>query len=359
MDTLDPGRPHRSSREVWHDWLRDPVDRFGVVLSFVVATIAVSALVEVGDSWSSGLLVTVTSGAALVAATRAVGIRSRWRRFTAVVVVLVVAINVGMALLERVGVEGSTQAIPDLMAPSKLMGVIRPVLSNASGILASGLLVLLAVIFILLEAPSLPAKLKAAFAIDEAGEARIRRLLFSINRYMRIKAMTSLATALCAWALLWLLGIDFAPLWAMLAFFLNFVPVVGNIVMMIPPTLLAVVQVGPGTAVVVAAGYLAINTAIGNVIEPRIMGKGLGISTLAVFLALLFWGWLFGAVGMFLAVPLTAAVIIALDASPDTRPIAILLGPEIKKAPPTVNAPVIDAVVEDELPERTDPAAEG
>jgi len=106
MDTLDPGRPHRSSREVWHDWLRDPVDRFGVVLSFVVATIAVSALVEVGDSWSSGLLVTVTSGAALVAATRAVGIRSRWRRFTAVVVVLVVAINVGMALLERVGVEG-------------------------------------------------------------------------------------------------------------------------------------------------------------------------------------------------------------------------------------------------------------
>jgi predicted PurR-regulated permease PerM len=261
--------------------------------------------------------------------------------------------------LERVGVEGSTQAIPDLMAPNKLMGVVRPLLSNASGILASGLLVLLAVIFILLEAPSLPAKLKAAFDIDKAGEARIRRLLFSINRYMRIKAMTSLATALCAWALLWLLGIDFAPLWAMLAFFLNFVPVVGNIVMMIPPTLLAVVQVGPGTAVVVAAGYLAINTAIGNVIEPRIMGKGLGISTLAVFLALLFWGWLFGAVGMFLAVPLTAAVIIALDASPDTRPIAILLGPEIKKAPPTVNAPVIDAVVEDELPERTDPAAEG
>jgi predicted PurR-regulated permease PerM len=254
--------------------------------------------------------------------------------------------------LERVGVEGSTAAIPDLMAPNKLMGVIRPLLANASGILASGLLVLLAVIFILLEAPSLPAKLKAAFDIDEAGEARIRRLLFSINRYMRIKAMTSLAVALCAWLLLWLLGIDFAPLWALLAFFLNFVPVVGNIVMMIPPVLLAVVQIGPGTAVVVAAGYLIINTGIGNVIEPRIMGKGLGISTLTVFLALLFWGWLFGVVGMFLAVPLTAAVLIALDASPHTRPIAILLGPEIKQAPATVNAPVLDAVVEDEPPEQ-------
>jgi len=80
----------------------------------------------------------------------------------------------------------------------------------------------------------------------------------------------------------------------------------------------------------VAAGYLVINTAIGNVIEPRIMGKGLGISTLAVFIALLFWGWLFGTVGMFLAVPLTTALIIALDASPHTRPLAILMGPEVQ-----------------------------
>jgi AI-2 transport protein TqsA len=89
-------------------------------------------------------------------------------------------------------------------------------------------------------------------------------------------------------------GIDFAILWAVIAFFLNFVPVVGNIVMMIPAVLLALVQVGLATALMVAAGYLVINTAIGNVIEPRIMGKGLGISTLAVFIALLFWGWLFG-----------------------------------------------------------------
>jgi AI-2 transport protein TqsA len=92
-----------------------------------------------------------------------------------------------------------------------------------------------------------------------------------------------------------------------LAFFLNFIPVVGNIVMMIPAVLLALVQVDVSTAIWVAAGYLVINTVIGNVLEPRIMGKGLGISTLAVFIALLFWGWLFGTVGMFLAVPLTAA----------------------------------------------------
>jgi predicted PurR-regulated permease PerM len=85
-----------------------------------------------------------------------------------------------------------------------------------------------------------------------------------------------------------------------------------------------------------------INTMIGSVIEPRIMGKGLGISTLAVFIALMAWGWLFGAVGMFLAVPLTTALIIALDASPHTRPLAILMGPPISGAPTESQAANLD-----------------
>jgi predicted PurR-regulated permease PerM len=90
----------------------------------------------------------------------------------------------------------------------------------------------------------------------------------------------------------------------------------------------------------VAIGYLVINTVIGNVLEPRIMGKGLGVSTLAIFISLLFWGWLFGTVGMFLAVPLTAAAVIALDANPHTRPLAILLGPEIAEvAAPDADSP--------------------
>jgi predicted PurR-regulated permease PerM len=223
--------------------------------------------------------------------------------------------------------------VPDLLDPNKVMLGVRLLLSNASGLFATGLLVLLAVVFILMEVPAIPGKLKAAFHLTEAGNARLKRLLDNINRYMQIKSLTSLATAVCVWLLLWSLGVDFAVLWAVLAFFLNFVPVVGNIVMMIPAVLLALVQIGPSTALVVAVGYLVINTLIGNVIEPRIMGKGLGISTLAVFIALLFWGWLFGTVGMFLAVPLTTALIIALDASPHTRPLAILLGPELKEPP--------------------------
>ncbi len=102
-----PGRTTsgRGLRDVWRAWHRDPVDRFGIVLVFVLLTIVVSALVEVGDSWASGLLVTVTSGAAIIAATRAVGLRPGWRRAALGVVLVVVGINVLLALLERLGVE--------------------------------------------------------------------------------------------------------------------------------------------------------------------------------------------------------------------------------------------------------------
>jgi predicted PurR-regulated permease PerM len=232
--------------------------------------------------------------------------------------------------LEAAGLSNSADAIPDLLDPSQVSRAVSLILSNAGGIFATGFLVLLASVFMLLETPGLPAKLRAAFDLSPAGEARIARLTNAVIGYMRIKTLTSLGTAICVWALLRWMGVDFAVLWALLAFFFNFIPVIGNILMMIPAVLLALVQAGLGTAAAVAAGYLVINTVIGNVLEPRIMGKGLGVSTLAVFVSLLFWGWLFGTVGMFLAVPLTVAVVIALDASPHTRPLAIMLGPDIR-----------------------------
>jgi len=235
--------------------------------------------------------------------------------------------------VEGVGIGGSREAVPDLMDPNKVASLVRLLLSSASSLFATGLMVLLIVIFMLLEAPTLPAKLSAAFHLSEQGDARLQRLLGAINRYMLIKTLMSLATALCVWLLLWLLGIDFAALWAVLAFFLNFVPVVGAILMMIPGVLMALVQTDLQTTLLVLGGYLVIHVVIGDLLEPRIMGKGLGISALTVMIALFFWGWLFGAVGMFLAVPLTTALIIALDASPHTRPIAILLGSEIPETP--------------------------
>jgi predicted PurR-regulated permease PerM len=235
--------------------------------------------------------------------------------------------------LEEVGMPNSREAMPDIFDPALAMALTRTFLSNIRGIFSTGLLVLLTVIFILLEAAGMPAKLKAAFNTTAETDARLLKMLSSVNQYMVIKTLASLATAALIWTWLWYLGLDFAILWALLAFLLNFVPFIGAILMAVPAILVALVQTDIQTTLLVALGYLVVNTAIGSFLEPRFMGKGLGISTLAVFLSLLFWGFVFGTVGVFLSVPLTMVLIIALDASPLTRPIAILLGPDIARTP--------------------------
>lgn len=233
--------------------------------------------------------------------------------------------------LEGVGVEKSREAVTDLFNPAAATGLVRAMLTNVSGTFATALLVLLAVVFMLLEAPGLPAKLKAAFHLTETSEERLRRVFSAINQYMLIKSLTSLATGVCIWVWLWILGIDFAVLWAVLAVLLNFVPFVGAVLMTIPAAVVALVQTDIPTTLLVVLGYLVVNTVIGSILEPRIMGRGLGISTLAVFLSLLFWGWVLGTIGVFLSVPLTMVLIIALDASPQTRPLAIMLGPDVSQ----------------------------
>jgi AI-2 transport protein TqsA len=236
--------------------------------------------------------------------------------------------------LEGLGMPNSRAAMPDIFDPGQAMDLTRKLLSNVTGIIGNGLLVLLTVVFILSEASGLPAKLRAAFKTTAETEARQTQVLAAINRYMVIKTLTSLATALLIWVWLWFLGLDFAVLWALLAFFLNFVPFVGSILMAVPAVLLALVQTDLQTTMLVGLGYLVVNTVIGSILEPRIMGRGLGISALAVFLSLLFWGWVLGSVGVFLSIPLTMALMIALDASPQTRPMAILLGPNLSEATP-------------------------
>ena len=235
--------------------------------------------------------------------------------------------------LEGIGIANSEQAIPDIFDPALVAALVRLALSNVGTVFATGLLVLLAVVFMLLEAPSLWLKLQTAFRLTEASEARLRRVLDALNRYMVIKTGTSLATALFMLAWLSFLRIDFAVLWAILAFLLNFVPYVGTVLMTVPAVLMALVQTDLQTTLLVALGYLLSNTLIGSVLEPRIMGRGLGISPLAVFLSLLLWSWVLGTVGAFLSVPLTMALMIALGASPQTRPISILLGPEVTELP--------------------------
>jgi len=148
----------------------------------------------------------------------------------------------------------------------------------------------------------------------------------SLNKYLAIKTIFSLATGILVGIWLFILGVDYPILWGLLAFLLNYVPNIGSIIAAIPACLVALIQLGPVYALSAALGYLVLNIAIGSILEPRFMGRGLGLSTLVVFLSLVFWGWVLGPVGMLLSVPLTMIVKIALEGRDDTRKMAILLG---------------------------------
>lgn len=137
-----------------------------------------------------------------------------------------------------------------------------------------------------------------------------------------------MVTGLLASLLTWAVGLDFPLLWGMLAFLLNYIPTVGSIIAAVPAVLMGLVQLGPAEATTIAVGFLAINVVFGNILEPRLMGYGVGISPLVVFIGLVFWGWVFGPVGMLLAVPLTMTLKLALESDDRTRWIAILIGSE-------------------------------
>ena len=184
------------------------------------------------------------------------------------------------------------------------------------------------VVFILLEASSLPHKIHAALDRPGASLAGFERFVENVQRYMAIKSVVSLMTGVIIATGLWLIGVDYPLLWGVLAFLLNYVPNIGSIIAAVPAVLLAFVQLGALAALLSTMLYVAVNMLIGNMVEPRFMGRGLGLSTLVVFLSLVFWGWVLGPVGMLLSVPLTITVKIALESSSESHWLAVLLGPE-------------------------------
>ena len=196
---------------------------------------------------------------------------------------------------------------------------------SVAGALSNMFLILLTVIFMLFEADSMPSRLHTALADPEMKMKHVDRFIKSVNSYLAIKTVVSLATGLIIGIWLYILDIDHFLLWGVLAFLLNYIPNIGSIIAAIPAVLIALVQYGAGTAGLVALAFVAVNTVMGNIVEPRLMGRGMGLSTLVVFLSLVFWGWLLGSVGMLLSVPLTMVVKIALESREESQWLALLL----------------------------------
>ena len=228
--------------------------------------------------------------------------------------------------VQKQGVDVSTAAIKENMDTGRVMKWTSEALKAVSSIFSNMFFVLLTVVFILAEAAGLPAKIRAALGQPEADLGRYARILEDIQTYLSIKTKVSAVTGALATALLAVVGVDYVVMWGLLAFMLNFVPTLGSILAALPPVLLALILFGWERAVVVGVGYLVINVVMGSVLEPRLMGRRLGLSTLVVFLSLVFWGWVWGPVGMVLCVPLTMVLKILLENTQDLQWIAVLLG---------------------------------
>lgn len=220
----------------------------------------------------------------------------------------------------------SAEEIMKIFDPSSLFTFATGLLSHLSGAMSRILLVTMLCVFMLFEVRLLPIKLGKILSNPEESMKHFKRGVDAVSKYLLIKTFVSLLTGLIVGLFLTYMNVRFAFLWGALAFALNFIPNVGSILAAVFPVIQTLLLGGIYDAIIIACGYLVINIIMGNIIDTRLMGKGLGLSTLTVFMSLIFWGWLLGPVGMFLSVPLTIIIKIALENNHHGKKIAIMLG---------------------------------
>jgi predicted PurR-regulated permease PerM len=228
------------------------------------------------------------------------------------------------ALLERLGL--SNVNLQDVVKPSALAGALGTVLSAISGFLSDLFLILMIMLFLLGEGPSMMNRLRASASRDNPQVARLTTVGQSVVRQFGLRAIVNLVTGAGVTILLFLLGVDFPLLWGILTFFLSFVPYIGLVLAVTPAVVLALAEFGVTRAALVIAGVVVINILAENVLSPMMMGRGLNVSPTIVFLSFIFWAWLLGGPGAFLALPITLFVAVMFDTFPETRWLASLIG---------------------------------
>lgn len=228
-------------------------------------------------------------------------------------------------LLKNFDIAFDPEEVPLEMQPSYLINTAGVFIKSISKVVSSSFLIFLIVAFILFETTSLGTKMRIIAGRNTKESNAIEQSLLILKRYLFIKALSSLTTGILIGAGLSFLGIDNALLWGMFAFLLNFIPTVGSIVAAIPPIIMTFIEHSLGMVGCVFGIFVIVNIIIGNIIEPRFLGYNLGLSPLVILLSLMFWGWVLGPIGMFLAVPLTMSINIALGLSSNTRWISIIL----------------------------------
>jgi len=219
-------------------------------------------------------------------------------------------------------IEEGTNPIKDIN-PGRILPFAGTFFASFGNIIAETLIVFIIFIFMIFEAEAFGKKMD--YISPESSE-QTQMTVKKLRRYFGIKFITSLATGISITIALLIIGVDFPVLWGFIAFILNFIPSIGSFIAAIPAVILAFIQIGPFGALITIIVYFVINTVIGSVIEPQLMGKNLGISPLIVFISMIFFGYILGPIGMLIATPLTIVIKIIFDSRPVTRNLGIMLG---------------------------------
>lgn len=209
-------------------------------------------------------------------------------------------------------------------------GAMVSVLANGiTGFASNAFLIVIYLAFLLAEQGSFRGKIEA-LSSNKAQRDQVQKVLADIytkiRSYIIIKTAMSLATGVASYVIMRVVGLDFAAFWAILIFFLNYIPSLGSIIGTIFPALFALIQFNDiSTALVLTAAVGAVQVVIGNVVEPKAMGNSLNLSPLVILLSLVLWGSIWGITGMYLAVPIMVILLIIFAQFASTRPIAVLL----------------------------------
>jgi len=239
-------------------------------------------------------------------------------------------INSFIQYLNDKGLKIPQDQMSTMIQPAKILQFTAAALNGLINMMGNTFLIFLIIIFILLEFGSFSVKAKAILCASDGSISYFSTIIQNIRHYLGIKAVLCLAIGILTYLALLIIGVDYPILWALIAGLMNFIPNIGSVIATIPTFLFALVQLGLGGSLWTLGTLMIIHNVIGNVIEPRIMGKGLGLSTLVVVLSLLFWGFIFGPVGMVLSAPFTMTVKIILEQNEKTRWLAILLGTPVE-----------------------------
>lgn len=229
-------------------------------------------------------------------------------------------------VLASYGIVPNINEVSNLLNPGKVMSFTATFLGQLGGFMGNILTIFFLVLFLLFEMDGVSVKTMATVTDKEGANSYLNEITDSIRHYLSIKTITSLLTGVLVWIALVIIGVDYAILWALIAFLLNYIPNIGSILAALPAVLFSLIQLGLGGAIWTTAVFTAVNMVVGNLVEPKMMGNGLGLSTFVIFFSLIFWGFVLGSVGMFLSVPLTMVIKIVLEHNPNTKSIAVFLG---------------------------------